>query len=153
MRSPIRPVPSAIARWHFRLRWLRWLDAAVAWLGLWAVATAVLGPGSGDAAAVIAAVSVGLGIALWPLRVRWRPISAAVTLRMSRGLKPGDRAWYIRARQTDLVLVTARRGLRVVIAWPDPAGEESMTVRRTRVLLLPDDRDSGERGAGYPPRT
>jgi hypothetical protein len=148
MRSPIRSVPTAVARWHVRLRGLRGLDAVVAVASAWAVATAALGPGSGEAALGIATLTVGLGIALWPLRVRWRPISSLVTLAKSRRLRPGDRAWYVRARQADLVLVTARRGLRAVIAWPDPAGEESLTVRRTRVLLLPADQDGGGRRAG-----
>jgi hypothetical protein len=141
-----------VARWHARLRGLRWLDAVVAWVGLWAIASAVRSPAAADETMVMATVTLGLGIALRPVRVRWRPISGAVTLLISRDLKPGDRAWYVRARQADLVLVTARRGLRAVIAWPDPAGEESFAVRRTRVLLLPADGNGGERGAGYFPR-
>ena len=139
MRTPIRPIPDAIARWMARLRWLRWLDAAVAWAGVWAVAMMALGQRSGNAPAMIALVVVGLGFALRPLRVRWRPITGWVGLAMSRNLRPGDRAWYVRAREASLVLVTGHHGIRLVITRPDLAGEESITVRRTRVLLLSAD--------------
>lgn len=72
------------------------------------------------------------------LRITWRPVSATTTLLMSRGLRPGDRAWFVRGRDADLVLVTARHGLRVVVAKPDQEAAEGMSVRRTRVLLLPE---------------
>jgi hypothetical protein len=122
-----------------RLRWLRRLDAVVAWAGVWGVALAALGEGSGGPAAMIALLAVGLGLALRPLRVRWRPLTGALGLAMSRGLRPGDRAWYVRARDASLVLVTARHGVRLVITRPDLAGEEGLSVRRTRVLLIPLD--------------
>jgi hypothetical protein len=122
-----------------RLRWLRGLDAVVAWVGVWGVAMAALGGGSGNAPAMIALVAVGLGLVLRPLRVRWRPITGSVGLVVSRRLRPGDRAWYVRAREASPVLVTARHGIRVVITRPDLGGEEGITVRRTRVLLLPLD--------------
>ena len=144
MTTPIRPIPYAIASWMSRLRWLRWLDAVVAWAGVWVVAVAALGQGSGNAPAMIALVVVCLGFALRPLRVRWRPITGSVGLAMSRTLRPGDRAWYVRARDASLVLVTARHGIRLVITRPDLAGEESITVRRTRVLLLPADGPGAE---------
>jgi len=60
-----------------------------------------------------------------------------VGLAVSRGLRAGDRAWYVRSGEADLVLVTARHGARVVIARPDLADGEDLNVRRTRVLLLP----------------
>jgi hypothetical protein len=43
---------------------------------------------------------------------------------MSRGLRAGDRAWYVRAHQADLVLVTVRHGARLVIAGPSIAQDE-----------------------------
>ena len=46
-------------------------------------------------------------------------------------------AWYVRDREADLVLVTARHGIRLVIAKPDLGSDESMSVRRTRVMRLP----------------
>jgi len=78
-----------------------------------------------------------LGILIRPIRSSWRPISGWVGLAMSRGLRPGDRAWYVRSREADLVLVTARHGARLVIVRPDLAYSEGLTVRRTRVLLIP----------------
>jgi len=148
MRSPIRPIPHAIARWISRLRWLRWLDAVVAWASVWAVAVAALGRGSSDAAAIVPLVVVCLGFALRPLRVRWRPITGPVGLVMSRRLRSGDRAWYVRAREANLVLVTARHGIRLVIIRPDLGGEEGITIRRTRVLLVPVDGPGAEQHRG-----
>jgi hypothetical protein len=60
---------------------------------------------------------------------------------VSRGLRPGARAWYVRAGDADVVLVTARRGLRLVIARPDLVSAEGISVRRTRVLLLPAEAE------------
>jgi len=74
-----------------------------------------------------------------PLRTRWRPLSGWLGLAMSRSLHSGDRAWYVRTHQADLVLVTARHGTRLVLARPNLAQDESLTVRRTRVLVLPAD--------------
>jgi hypothetical protein len=149
MRTPIRPIPSAVATWMFRVRWLRWLDAALAWGGVWVIAAAALSPASGNAAAVIALLAVGLGMMLRPLRVRWRPIAGAVSLAVSRELRAGDRAWYVRARDASLVLVTARHGVRVVVTRPDLGGDEAITVRRTRVLLLPADAGPGSPGSAH----
>jgi hypothetical protein len=75
--------------------------------------------------------------ALPRLRRAWRPVSAPTTVLLSRDLRPGDRAWFVRGRTADLVLVTARHGLRVVVARPDQDAAEGLSVRRTRVLLLP----------------
>jgi len=135
----MKPVPEVVARWMARVRWLRWLDAFVAWAGLWGIGTAVLGRGSAVEAAALALILVGLGLAVRPLRTRWRPLSGWVGLAMSRGLHPGDRAWYVRAHQADLFLVTARHGARLVIARPNFAEDEGLAVRRTRVLVLPAD--------------
>ena len=71
------------------------------------------------------------------LRLAWRPASAMTTFVVSRGLRAGDRAWFVHGRDADLVLVTARHGLRLVVARPDQGAVEGMSVRRTRVLVLP----------------
>ena len=139
MTTPMRPVPATIARWLTRRRWLRWCDALVAWALLAGVSVVVLGPERLEAAAVVALVLVGLGAALQPLRARWRPVSAWVGLRISRGLRPGDRAWYLGPREASLVVVTACRGIRVVIVRPGQQ-EAGLSVRRTRVFLLAAER-------------
>ncbi len=139
MTTPMNPVPALVARWMARVRWFRWLDACVAWAGLWCLCGAVLGRGLAGPAAGLALLLVGLGLWVRPLRTRWRPLSGWVGLVMSRGLHPGDRAWYVRPHQADLVLVTARHGARLVIARPNLAEDEGLTVRRTRVLVLPAD--------------
>ena len=138
MRTLIKPLPVDIERWTRRARWLRWLDAVIAWLILWA-GVAILLPGlTGGAQATMAGVIVAAGAAIAPLRVRWRPMSGWVALVVSRPLRPGDRAWLVRAGEAELFVVTARRGLRLVIAQAREP-EEGVPVRRTRVLLLPAD--------------
>jgi hypothetical protein len=139
MTAPMKPVPEVVARWMSRVRGLRWLDALIAWTGLWGTAVSVLGRALARETAVLSLILVCLGLVVRPLRARWRPISGWVGLAVSRGLHPGDRAWYVRAHQADLVLVTARHGARLVIARPYLAEDESLTVRRTRVLVLPAD--------------
>ena len=123
------------------VRWLRALDAALAGLILWGGVVGLAGVGRARAAALLALGLLGLGLAIRPIRVRWRPVTGAVGLAVSRGLRPGARAWYVRARDADVVLVTARRGLRLVIARPDLVSGEGMSVRRTRVLLLPAEAE------------
>ena len=134
-------MPQAVVRWTSRLRWLRALDAALAGLILWGGVVGLAGVGRARAAALLALGLLGLGLAIRPIRVRWRPVTGAVGLAVSRGLRPGARAWYVRARDADVVLVTARRGLRLVIARPDLVSGEGMSVRRTRVLLLPAEAE------------
>ena len=135
-------MPEAVARWTMRARWLRRIDALVAWIvagGLVAV-VADLPPMAGGlvAAALVAA------LACIPLiRVGWRPISGVVGLGLSRTLAPGHRAWYVRPGAAELVIVTARRGLRLTIAAPGRTVAEGMNVRRTRVLLLSADERAG----------
>ena len=136
-----KPMPQAVVRWTLRLRWLRALDAALAGLILWGGVVGLAGVGRARAAALLALGLLGLGLAIRPIRVRWRPVTGAVGLALSRGLRPGARAWYVRARDADVVLVTARRGLRLVIARPDLVSGEGMSVRRTRVLLLPAEAE------------
>jgi len=88
--------------------------------------------------AMVLAVGLLFVVSLVPrLRSAWRPVSAMTTLLVSGGLRPGDRAWFVHGRDADLVLVTARHGLRIVVAKPDHEAAEGMSVRRTRVLLLP----------------
>ena len=137
MRTPIRPVPMEVARWISRMRWLRILDGFAAWTGVWGMSIGLLGPAMAKAAVIVALVLFLLGFLVRPVRVRWRPISGWTGVALSRGLKPGDRAWYVRGREADLVLITACHGLRVVIGRPDLGDTEGLSVRRTRVLLLP----------------
>jgi len=136
MTTPMRPVPDSVARWIARRRWLRWCDALLAWALLWIGGAVVLGSERLEAAAVVAAVLVALGAFVQPLRVRWRPITGWIGLRISRGFRPGDRAWYLGASDASLVVVTARHGVRLVIVRPD-LQDEGISVRRTRVFLLP----------------
>lgn len=136
MRSPIQPPPRDVQKWMARARLLRWGDAAVAWLGVILVllAAGLTAPG---ATMVFAAGAVALGATLAPVRVRWRPVSGPIGCLVSNALKPGDRAWYVRSARADLVIVTARHGLRVSIAAPELGEAEALSVRRTRVLVVP----------------
>ena len=136
MRAPIPPTPAAVQAWMARARLLRWADVAVAWLGLFLVVLAA-GRTTPGRAMLLAAGAVALLAVLPPLRVRWRPVSGPVGLIVSNALVPGDRAWYVRAARADLVIVTARRGLRVSIAAPEMGAAEGLSVRRTRVLVVP----------------
>jgi hypothetical protein len=115
-------------------------DALAAWVALWG-ALASLGLGVATGAAILALVPLGVGVCLPPLRARWRPVSAALGFIVSRPLRPGDRAWYVREGTATVVLVTARRGVRIVIARANGDAAEGISVRRTRVLLIPADRD------------
>jgi len=137
MRTPIRSAPEAALRWTSRARWLRWFDAAVAWLALWALLGVLMEDATAAGAAALALLVAALAASLGPLRRRWRPASAAVGVALARRLRPGDRAWYVRADRVESVLVTARRGVRVVIARPGETAEEGMEVKPTRVLLVP----------------
>jgi hypothetical protein len=141
MTTPIRPLPEDIDRWIAWARWLRGMDAVVAWLVLWG-AFWVSSPGlvSAAQAAAVSFALVALGFLVRPIRLHWRPVSACVGLMVSRGLRPGDRAWYVRSQRADLVLVTARRGIRAVIGTAEDDADEVLSVRRTRVFLLPADR-------------
>ena len=140
MTSPIRPLPEEVARWIARAAWLRRADAAAAWLVAWALLTSLLGlaPGTAAVAALIAVVVAGL---IRALRVAWRPVSGSAGLVLSQPLRAGDRAWYVRAGRADAVLVTARHGARMHIAMPElDEPDQVLSVRRTRVLLLPAHR-------------
>jgi len=137
MRTPVRPLPEPVKRWTTTARYLRWLDTLTAWLLLWGLL--LLGPGRIPPAgwALIAAVVIGGLAFVPPLRLRWRPVSAAVGLWVSRALEPGDHAWFVRPGGADLVIITARQGARLTIATAAPGAAEGIRVRRTRVLLVP----------------
>ena len=132
----MRPVPEGARRWIGRLRWLRWLDGLVAWLALWGAAMSLLPSLASAPGLVLSLAVVGIGITIRPLRVRWRPVTGPVGPAVSRRLRPGDRAWHVRGRKADVVLVTARHGVRIVVAKPDVAAE-GISVRRTRNLMIP----------------
>lgn len=140
MRSPSRPLPAAVVRWIRLQGLLRWGDAAVAWLAVWALLLVMLPDTPTRALAVLAAIGVGVAALVPGARMRWRPVSAVAGMNLSAGLRVGDRAWWVRPGGAELVLVTSRRGLRVVIARAERDTSEGLAVRRTRVLLLPASR-------------
>jgi hypothetical protein len=137
MRTPARPLPPSVTGWPRRARALRWIDAIVGGTAAWALAARIVPGATTNTTLVIALAVLGLGVCIPALRRRWRPVSAVVGLVLSRGLKPGDRAWYVRPDGVDRVLVTARGVNRIVIATSQPGATEGMAVRRTRVLLIP----------------
>jgi hypothetical protein len=137
MRTPVRSLPPSVQRWASRALWLSWLDALAAWLVVWGLLALLSENMPAVASAVAALVLVGLAALASPLRRRWRPIRALVSLSVSRALKPGDRAWLVLPRHIEPVIVTARRRLRLVVARPDQGSAEGMEVRRTRVLVVP----------------
>ncbi|HUP35998.1 MAG TPA: hypothetical protein VNC82_11210 [Candidatus Limnocylindria bacterium] len=140
MRAPIPPTPEPVVRWAARAPWLRRLDALAAWAAGWGLLGMAtdLGP---MPQAVAAAALVAAVARITAIRLAWRPVSGLVALRLSHTLAPGRRAWYVRPETAELVIVTARRGLRLTIAAPGRTVAEGMEVRRTRVLLL--DADEG----------
>jgi hypothetical protein len=137
MRAPLRSLPPSVQRWASRVVWLQWLDALAAWLLVWACLASLLRQATPAASAIAALVLVALAALVGPLRRRWRPIRALVSLSVSRALRPGDRAWLVLPRHIEPVIVTARRRLRLVVARPDQGAAEGMEVRRTRVLVVP----------------
>jgi hypothetical protein len=137
-RTPVRTVPQSVSRWTGGLWWLRAADALAAWLAAWVLLLVWLEKGSPDAIGVLAALVVAGLAFVQPIRIRWRPVTGLVFLRASRALRPGDRAWYVRPGAVEPVLVTGRRGVRLVIARPGE-GAEGLAVRRTRVLVLPSE--------------
>lgn len=128
-------MPLAVERWASRAPWLRWLDAVVTFAIVWPLMASVLDVTA--VASAVAAVSLVAAAALVrPLRLRWRPASALVLVSVSRGLRPGDLAWCVFPGRVERVIVTARRGLRLVVARPDQGSAEGLEIRRTRVLVV-----------------
>jgi hypothetical protein len=140
MPTPLKPLPQVVARWTARARALRAADALVGWVVLWG---ALMGFGLGGAqdTAIYALVLLVAGFCAPPVRSRWRPVSAALGLIVSQPLRVGDRAWYMRDGEATLVLVTARHPVRLVIARPNGDAAEGISVRRTRVLVIPAERE------------
>jgi hypothetical protein len=68
--------------------------------------------------------------------VRWRVVSGAVGLWMSRAVAVGDHVWCVGPGSATRVIVTARRGARVTVANMGGDAAEGVSVRRTRVLLV-----------------
>ena len=147
MRTPLTPIPQSVLRWATWAPLLRWADAVLAWLAVWIIVALSLERGGGEAHAVLAAVIAGGLAFLPPLRARWRPVSGIVGLTVSRRLRAGDSAWYIGRRQPERVLVTARRRLRIVIVTGERSATEGLTVRRTRVILIPFEEQRPRRSA------
>lgn len=137
MPTPAAPISVLAETWISRARYLRWMDALAAWLVLCAIVTAVAPELPGRMIAITALALLIAAIMLRPIRVRWRPISGWAAVAVSRRLRPGDRAWFIRDGTADLILITARRGLRMSITMPGLGEAETMRVRRTRVYLVP----------------
>src|SRR2546422_6379564 len=112
MRSPLRPLPAAVARWAVTARLLRWLDALVAWLVVWTGAVVVLPHASAESHALLAALAVTLGALALPLRARWRPASGGVGGLVSARPPPPAQAWYVRPGGAERRLGTARHPAR-----------------------------------------
>ncbi len=129
-------MPRAVERWTSTVRLLRWLDALLAWLVLWAIARIVLPTRDNAAPAGVAAVVLVLGALIGPIRVRWRPVAGTVALALSARLAPGDHAWYVRSGTAERVLVTGCHATRIVIVQLNDESAEGLSVRRTRVLLV-----------------
>jgi hypothetical protein len=139
MRSPLRPLPEAVERWIAAVRMLRWLDALAAGLAAWGALALGIPSASRMPLVALACLVVALGAMVRPLRACWRPISGVVAHVLSARLSPGDQAWYVGPGHAERVLVTARHRTRVVIVRLNDEGAEGLSVRRTRVLLVPAD--------------
>ena len=136
VRTPVRAVPAVVERAAARGRWLRWVDALLIWFLAWGGVALAWETATPSASAIVALLAVALGALSGPIRRRWRPVSAVVSLWVSRRLKPGDHAWLVLAERIDPVIVTARRRLRLVVASPHQR-TEGVAVRRTRILVVP----------------
>jgi hypothetical protein len=145
MRTPVRSLPPTVERWASRARWLRWLEALGAWFLVWLFLALWLENATPVALAMAALALVSVAALAHPVRRRWRPVSALLSVFVSRGLRPGDRAWLILPERIEPVIVTARRRLRLIVARPDQGPTEGLEVRRTRVFVVPDVRPKDSR--------
>jgi hypothetical protein len=135
MRTPVRTIPPGVERWVSRASWLRGLDAAAAVVAVWPLAALAL-DATATASAVAASMLVAAAAFVPLLRLRWRPVSALVSLSVSRALRPGDVAWCVFPGRVEHVIITARRGWRLVVARPGRESAEGVEIRRTRVLVI-----------------
>src|SRR5437660_11501878 len=109
--SPTSPVPVVVERWLSRSRYLRWIDAGIAWLILAVLAASVLPRSSVGSVALASAVVLVLATMDPALRLRWRAVRGWIRLAVSRPLRPGDRAWFVRDGRAGAVLLPRARGL------------------------------------------
>lgn len=137
MTAPLRSLPARVVWWSQLARWLRAADAVAAWSLAWAAVAAALPDVSLRAGALLALAGAAVAGSAPVVRRRFRPVSGLVGLFVSRGLGPGAAAWFIHRGGADRVLVTGRRGWRLVISPIGADGPaEGIEVRRTRVLVL-----------------
>jgi hypothetical protein len=137
MTTPLRTLPARVVRWSRLARWLRATDAAAAYALTWALVLMWLPAASPRAGALLALAGAAVLASVPLVRRRFRPVSGLVGLFVSRALEPGAAAWFIHPGGADRVLVTGRRGLRLVISPVGADGPaEGIEVRRTRVLLV-----------------
>src|SRR5207249_10839610 len=94
--SPTSPVPVVVERWLSRSRYLRWIDAGIAWLVLAVLAASVLPRPSAGSIALASAVVLVLAPRVPAPRVRWRPVGGRVRPPVSRPLGPGEPAGVAR---------------------------------------------------------
>lgn len=139
MRSPVRAIPTSVERAAARARSLRWVDAVLAWLAAWGGVALAWETVPASTSAIVALVVVAVAALPGPMRRGWRPASALMSLSVSRSLQPGDHAWVVTTDRIEPVIVTARRGLRLVVASPQQRSE-GLALRRTRVLVVPSAR-------------
>jgi hypothetical protein len=79
---------------------------------------------------------LGLLALVAPLRRRWRVVSGAVGLWVSRSLAAGDLAWCVGPGSAERFIVTGRRGSRLTVARPGGDAAEGMSIRRTRMFVV-----------------
>src|SRR5207245_6241091 len=93
--SPTSPVPVVVERWLSRSRYLRWIDAGIAWLVLAVLAASVLPRSSAGCVALASAVVIVLARMVPALRMRWRTVSGRIHLAVRRTMRPGGRASFV----------------------------------------------------------
>src|SRR5207245_10221196 len=94
--SPTSPVPVVVERWLSRSRYLRWIDAGIAWLVLAVLAASVLPRPSAGSVALASAVVLVLATMGPALRIRWPPVCAWIGIAVRRPLRPAGRAGLAR---------------------------------------------------------